>query len=110
MTNYLETAKEILDTIELDELYAADLAIHLDLDHSEDANHVIRMQNQFQLVKYIGLERDENNEVVGYTETEYSLDEDGFEYEIGTGGSPITSTKDLAKLLQDMAEFPEHEY
>lgn len=110
MTNYLEIAREIIDTIELDELYAADLAIHLDLEFDEDANHVISMKNQFQLVRYIDLERNENNQVIGHTFYDCELDEDGYEYGIAEGGGPIDNLKDLAGLLQDMAEFPEFEY
>lgn len=107
MTDYTATAQEIIDTIGFDELSAADLAIHLeiDFDHVPEEEDGIRVERQDGMIRYWGIERDEQGALLGYSFADYELDEHNDEQNVAQDGGPLNNVEDLDRALRELADF-----
>ena len=109
MTTYTDTAQEIIDTIGFDELSSADIAIHLgiDFDQLENFDDIIRIENEKNIIRYWGIERDEEGKMLGYSFADYELDEDGVEQNITQDGGLLNNMEELSRALRELASFTE---
>ena len=107
MTNFNTIAQHILETTSLDELASADLANHLNINYtphpSED--NVIRIENSDGLIRYFGLESNDEGVTEGYSWADYEVDSHGVEQNVAQDGGAITDANTLAIALKELAEF-----
>lgn len=108
MSKYDDIAREICDTITRDELSAADLAIHLDIDYThmtnvDDGIRLVRAADD--TIRYWGIERDKTGEIEGYSWADYEPDEYGTEHNIGQDGGPLRDENDLSRALREIDDF-----
>ena len=106
MNDYTTTAQEIIDTVDLDGLTSADLAVHLeiDYDHMNDVEDGIRVKNEDGIIRCWGIERDEQGHTLGYSYADYEQVVD-IDYNIGQDGGPLNNLEDLARALRELADF-----
>ena len=107
MNDYTTIAQEIIDPLDLDGITSADLAIHLeiDFDHMKDVEDGIRIKDEDGIIRYWGIERDEQGHTLGYSYADYEVDEEGVEHNIAQDGGPLSSEQDLAIALAELADF-----
>lgn len=107
MNDYTTIAQEIIDTLDLDGITSADLAIHLGLDfeHMKDVEDGIRIKDEDGIIRYWGIERDEQGRMLGYSFADYEVDEEGVEHNVAQDGGPLNNVEDLARALRELADF-----
>lgn len=107
MTNFNTIAQHILETTSLDELASADLANHLNINYTPHPSEddVIRIENSDGLIRYFGLESNDEGVTEGYSWADYEVDSHGVEQTVAEDGGSITDANTLAIALKELAEF-----